>query len=62
MTAEILDLMVDRRIAKQCQEKDKLIRKKCIQTKEEWFNERCEEIELLSKKSRQLMYEKVKNL
>ena len=50
MTAEILDLMVDRRIAKQCQdsakykEKDKLIRQKCIQAKEEWFNERCEEI------------------
>jgi len=68
MTAEILDLMVDRRIAKQCQdsakykEKDKLIRQKCIQEKEEWFNERCEEIEVLSKKNQQLMYEKVKNL
>ena len=41
MTAEILDLMVDRRIAKQCQdsakykEKDKFIRQKCIQAKEE---------------------------
>ena len=61
MTAEILDLMVDRRIAKQCQdsakykEKDKLIRQKCIQAKEEWFNERCEEIEVLSKKNQQLM-------
>ena len=54
MTAEILDLKVDRRIAKQCQdsakykEKDKLIRKKYIQAKEEWFNERYEEIEVLS--------------
>ena len=68
MTAEILDLMVYRRIAKQCQdsvkykEKDKLIRQKCIQAKEEWLNERCEEIEVLSKKNQQLMYEKVKNL
>ena len=68
MTAEIVDLMVDRRIAKQCQdsakykEKDKLIRQKCIQAKEEWFTERCEEIEVLSKKNQQLMYEKVMNL
>ena len=68
MTAEILDLMVDIRIAKQCEdsakykEKDNLIRQKCIQAKEEWFNVRCEGIEVLSKKNQQLMYEKVKNL
>ena len=68
MTVEILSLMDDRRIAKQCQdaakykEKDKLIRKKCIQAKEEWFNEKCEEVELLSKKNPQLIHEKVKNL
>ena len=65
MTSEILNLMADRRIARQCQdatkytEKDRLIRKKCIQAKEEWFNERYEEIEVLSKKNPQLVNEKV---
>ena len=43
MTAEILNVMDDRKIAKQCQdaakykEKVKLIRKKCIQITEKWF-------------------------
>jgi len=57
-----------RRIAIQCQdtatykENDRLIWRKCIQAKEKWFNERCEEIEVLSKKKPQLMHAKVKNL
>ena len=68
MTTEIVDLIDDRRIAKQCQdsekyrEKDRMIRKKCIAAKEKWFNEKCEEIEYLSQKNPQLIHEKVKNL
>ena len=56
------------RFAKQCQditkykEKDRLIRKKCSQAKEEGLNERCEEIDVVSKKNSQLMLEKVKRL
>ena len=68
MTTEIVDLMDDRRIAKQCQdsekyrEKDRMIRKKCIAAKEKWFNDKCEEIEFLSQKNPQLIHEKVKSL
>ena len=68
MTTEIVELMADRRIAKQCQvsqkykEKDRMIRKKCIAAKEKWFNDKYEEIELLAQKNPQLIHEKVKNL
>ena len=39
-----------------------MIRKKCIAAREKWFNDKCEEIELLAQKNPQLIHEKMKNL
>ena len=57
--------MDERRIARQYQDSEKykekylVIRKRCIEAKEKWFNKKCEEIELLSQKNPQLIHEKV---
>ena len=53
MTEEILNLMRERRGAKESQnterykELDKHVKKECACAKEKWFNDRCEEIETL---------------
>ncbi len=38
------------------------IHRKCIEAKEIWMNDNCEEIEELGKRDQQLMYEKVKEI
>ena len=54
MTGEILELMKERKEQKnknevQYQTLEKEIRNKCIEAKEKWYNEQCEEIEELEK-------------
>ena len=67
ITAEILDLMQERReiVNKESTEYraiDKQIQKMCKQEKETWINRECEEIERLERKNTALMHKKIKLL
>jgi len=66
MTKEILDLMENRRKAKQDCTKhksiDKLIKEKCNVAKEEWINQQCQLIEDANKTDFKFMHKKIKEV
>ena len=65
MTTEILELMKSRKEHKgrdRYKEYDKLVKKKCTEAKEEWYNSKCTEIESMSRHGNQAsMYQKIKD-
>ena len=67
MTNDILEIMEERRKLKGQDETryevlNKQVKKKCTEAKEAWLNEQCKEIEELSKRDSQKMYDRVKLL
>ena len=67
MTDSILELMDERRKYKDRNNErykclNKRIHKECNKAKEQWMNDKCTTIDILSKKDQQMMYEKVKEL
>ena len=68
MTEKIMSLIGDRRKAKQSQNVerykalDKQIKRECVNAKEKWFNDRCNEIEAMEIATPQLMHETIKNI
>ena len=67
ITEEILDLMEERRILRNksedlYKELDKRIKRMCIERKEEWLREKCEEMEQLERSNSRLMAEKIRKL
>ena len=66
MTEEILEIMEERRLLKgqteRYREKDRQIKRKCKERKEEWLKERCDEIEQLQRSNSKEMYEKINEL
>ena len=67
MTNDILEMMEERRKLKGQDETryevlNKQVKKKCTEAKEAWLNEQCKEIEELSKRDSQKMYDRVKLL
>ena len=66
MTAEILELMKKRRLAKpnkvRHKEINKEIKRKCDQAKEKWLNEQCEEIETELYEEPKAMYKRIQEI
>ena len=67
ITEEILDLMEERRTLRNksedlYKELDKRIKRMCIERKEEWLREKCEEMEQLERSNLRLMAEKIREL
>ena len=66
MTEGILDIMEERRLVKDDKAKykslSKIIIKKCRKAKEQFYEEKCREIELLDKANNPTMYKKIKEL
>ena len=65
MTEEILYIMAERRLVKDDKARykslSKIINKKCRKAKEQFYEEKCREIELLDKANNPTMYKKIKN-
>ena len=66
MTEEILNIMEEKRLVKDDKAKykslSKIINKKCRKAKEQFYEEKCREIELLDKANNPTMYKKIKEL
>ena len=66
ITAEILDLMEQRRLAKPKPQEykllHKLIKKKCNEAKEQWLNQQCQDIETNVLKDSKFVHDKIKDV
>ena len=66
MTEEILEMMEERRLLKGNSEryraKDREIKRKCKERKDEWLKECCKEVEALEKTNSKQMHEKIREL